>query len=382
MGLAYDMPETPPESTAADTCYLMALLGVEGVGPAKARALVAYLGSARAALQAPLPKLLRVPDVGEKVAAAIRNAQQRGEVVRAAEAELEWCGKEGIRVWSYLDADYPEALKAQAYLPLLLYQRGPLDLNARPAVAIVGTRTPSDYGRRQAARFAGVLAEAGANVVSGLAYGIDAEAHQAALSVGGVTTAVLGHGIDRTYPHKHVGLARQIAERGGALLTEFPRGTGPEPQHFPHRNRVIAGLARATVVIEAAETGGALITARLAFELDREVFALPGAVDARTAVGCHRLIQHQVARLITDPSEIVAELNLGTPAATPAPVQQRFDFTAEESELVGYLDREGQLLDQLAARSGKPVGQLMSLLLELEFKGAVRQLPGRKFVRG
>lgn len=376
------MPHPPAPPDTDDLPYLLALLGVEGVGPAKARALVAYLGSAQAALAAPLAKLLQVPDVGEKVAAAIRSAHARGEVLRAAEAELAWCAREGVRIWTYRDADYPEALKAEPYLPLVLYQRGALDLNARPAVAVVGTRTPSDYGRRHAARFGAALAEAGVNVVSGLAYGIDAEAHTAALHAGGATTAVLGHGIDRVYPAKHERLARQIAERGGALLTEFPRGTGPEAPNFPHRNRIIAGLARATVVIEAADTGGALITARLAFELNREVFALPGPVEQRTAVGCHRLIQHQVARLVTDPAEVLAELGIGPGAPAPAPVQTQLDFTAEEAEVVGYLSGEGQLLDQLAARSGKPVGQLMSVLLELEFKGAVRQLPGRKFVRG
>lgn len=365
-----------------DALYLIALLGVEGVGPSKARALMAYCGSARAALEAPQMRLLKVPDVGEKIAAAIGRAQKSGDVLRAAEAELAWCTREGIRLWTLFDADYPEALKAEPYLPLVLYQRGPLDLNARPAVAVVGTRTPSDYGRRQAARFATALAEAGVNVVSGLAYGIDGEAHKAALHTpGGTTTAVLGHGLDRIYPAKHAQLARQIAERGGAVLSEFPRGTGPEPQNFPHRNRIIAGLCRATIVIEAAETGGALITGRLAFELNREVFALPGPVDQRTAQGCHRLIQHQVARLVTDPAEVIAELNLGPAARKPEPQQASFDFTAEEAEVVGYLDREGRLLDQLAAQTGKPVAQLMSLLLELEFKGAVRQLPGRKFVR-
>lgn len=369
-------------SYSADTVYVLALLGVDGVGPAKAKNLIAYCGSAKAAFEVSKAKLLHVPEVGPGVAESVVRAHQRGDILKAAEAELAWCDREGVRVWSYLDADYPAALKTEAHLPMLLYQRGPLNLNAKPAVAVVGTRTPTDYGRRQAARFATALAEAGVNVVSGLAYGIDAEAHKATLAAG-VTTAVLGHGLERIYPAKHAGLARQIIERGGAVLTEFPRGVGPEPQNFPHRNRIIAGLCRATIVIEAAETGGALITGRLAFELNREVYALPGSVEQRTATGCHRLIQHNVAKLVTDPAEVLADLDLD--AKQPRQTKQAaFDFTAQEAEVMRYLAEpagEGRLLDQLADQTGLPVGELMSRLLELEFKGAVRQLPGRKFVR-
>lgn len=361
--------------------HLIALLKIEGVGPVIAKNLIAYGKGVQAVFELPPGKLRQIPDVGPKVAAGIRN---KPALLQAAEKELAFCQAEEIRLTTYLDEEYPERLKTIYDAPLLLFQKGPLQLNSLPAVAIVGTRKATPYGRDWAARFARTFAEAGINVVSGLAYGIDITAHQAVLEAGGITTAVVAHGLDDVYPARHRKEVDRLLENG-AILSEYFEGTKPKARFFPQRNRILSGLAYGVVVIEAAEKGGALITARMGFEQNREVFAVPGPLEAPYSKGCNNLIRDNIARLVTDPEEVLQELGLEERSGSGSKAEAvaiTTPLSAEEQKILNYLDlHHPLLLDQLAEKTGLAVQHLVSVLLTLEFKGQVEQLPGRKFVR-
>lgn len=261
---------------------------------------------------------------------------------------------------------WPEAFLSIEAPPAFLWLRGRAELlEPRTWVAIVGTRSPSAYGSVQAARFARAFAAAGAGVVSGLARGIDQAAHEAVLEVGGATLAVLGSGVDRPWPAGP--LAERMA-REGALLSEFAPGTSPRRHHFPRRNRLISGLARAVVVIEAAWASGSLITARWAADQGRAVFALPGRVDHPMARGCHRLLR-EGATLVEEPEEVLAELGLATRVTQRAKAQEEFG-------LLTALRGETLCADDLAARTGRELGELLTELVGLELDGLVRRGPG------
>lgn len=261
---------------------------------------------------------------------------------------------------------WPAALREIEAPPDALWLRGRAELLELPVwVAVVGSRSPSPYGRAQAARFARELAEAGVGVVSGLARGVDQAAHEAALDVGGATLAVLGCGVDRPWPDGP--LAERMA-REGALLSEFEPGTSPRRHHFPRRNRLISGLARAVVVIEAAWASGSLITARWAADQGRTVFALPGRVDHPMARGCHRLLR-EGATLVEDPQEVLSELGLRAQRAAA-------QSDLEESALLAALRGETLGADELAARTGRALGDLLTELVTLELEGRVARGPG------
>ncbi|MCB9230128.1 MAG: DNA-protecting protein DprA [Bacteroidia bacterium] len=363
-----------------DLLYLVSLAMIPGIGPVKARNLISFCGSPEEVFQTSKAKLLRIPGIGPETANLLRDAK----TMKAAERELNYCHKKGIRIISYLDYDYPSSLKSTFDGPLILYQKGPVNLNDRPGIGIVGTRKASPEGREIASRFGEWFAARDFNVVSGLAYGIDIAAHSGALKQFGVTTAVLGHGLDRVYPASHSGKASQIAD-SGALLSEFPLGTLPDAKNFPARNRIISGLCRAIIVVEATETGGALITARFAFDQNREVYAVPGDLTKATSIGCNRLIRDQIAKLITDPQEVLDDLNLepvqsGRMVASPEmPYGAKVNLSPEESKLTGFLANGDAQLDFLAENMGLLPANLSAILLGLEFKGVVTQMPGRKF---
>lgn len=364
--------------------YLLALSMIKGLGPVHARNLIAYCGSEKAVFETPRGKLMRVPGIGARNAELLLAAN----TLEAAEQELTHCQREGIRLLSYLDDAYPQKLKFLNHAPLLLFVKGPIDFNAQPGIAIVGTRKCTDEGRDFAAELASFFTQRGLNVVSGLAYGIDIAAHRASLAAGGLTTAVLGHGMNYLYPAAHRKKAWEIAETG-ALLTEFCSTTKPEATNFPARNRIISGLSDAVVVVEAAQRGGALITAQFAFEQGREVFAVPGRRTDPYAQGCNALIRDQVARLLTDPQEVLDELNIQWhPPSEPASPQaeqleMNFDPSLSETEqrIMTFLNRGEALVDQITLHTGIPMHELNSLLLQLEFKGLLKQAPGKRFRR-
>lgn len=370
------------------------LVQAPGVGRRSARRLLAAFGSPQALWQAP-PSAWR-DAAGPAVAQALASAARADATFEARwRAARDWLdGTDDRRLLTLADADYPPLLLQTADPPLVLWAEGRLALaDGREALAIVGSRHPTAQGLDNAHAFAAHLAGAGWVVVSGLATGIDAAAHEGALSVeGGLTVAVVGTGPDRVYPRAHVALARRIAARG-LVLSEYPPGTPALPEHFPQRNRLIAGLARGTLVVEAALRSGSLVTARLAAESDREVFAVPGSIHAPQSRGCHALIK-QGAKLVESAQDILEELRPAAAprAAAPAPAGPASvdrsaapDGPAAAAEpddpLLRALGEDPQTLDALLARCGWPAEQATARLLELELLGAVARLPGGRFQR-
>jgi DNA processing protein len=272
------------------------------------------------------------------------------------------------------DAAYPPLLLAGADPPLLLHAVGRVELLAAPSLAVVGSRNPTPQGRDNAKAFALHLSRAGLTVVSGMALGIDGAAHEGGLDGGASTIAVVGTGIDRIYPARHKALAHRIA-RDGLIVSEFPMGTPPLEQNFPMRNRLIAGLSRGTLVVEAALQSGSLITARLAVEAGREVFAIPGSIHSPQSRGCHALIK-QGAKLVDQAVDVLDELRFGQPAA-----RQHAAAAAPPDALLDALGYDPVTLDALVARTGRSAADLGARLLELELDGHVHRLPGQLFQR-
>jgi DNA processing protein len=298
------------------------------------------------------------------------------------------------RILELADPDYPKALRNLPQPPPTLYVQGRLELLERPGIAVVGTRRHTTYGRDATVSLVVGLVRAGYVILSGLARGIDSIAHRTALEVGGDTVGVLGTGLDVVYPPEHDELRKAIAEHG-CLVTEFPPGTPPRRYHFPQRNRVIAGLARAVLVVEAAERSGALITARFALEDGKEVFAVPGPIHNSTSIGTNRLIQDGAA-LVTSVADILRVLDSLTGEPLPEPMAAGLDVDdlagrlhdepePGASELArrvwGALENGARDVESLARAVGAPPGALASALLELELGGLVHKLPGPRYAR-
>ena len=327
------------------------------------------------------PRRALADRVGERLAADLGSFDAESAAARQR-AAAEACG---ARLVTLEDAEYPATLRAVVLSPPFLLVRGSLDREDALAISIVGSRKPSPYGLRAAERLAGDLAVRGVTVVSGLARGIDTAAHRGALAAGGRTVAVLGCGLDVVYPPENRELGRDIAG-AGAVVSQFPLGTPPLPAHFPIRNRVIAGLALGTVVVEAAERSGALITARLAGELGREVYAVPGNVSSAVSEGTNRLIQDG-AKLVRGWEDVVAELApvwraalrpVATPARADAPVHAG---GGGDVRLLPLLGDDPVAIDAVIERSGLAPGDVAASLMALELRGLVRQLPGQRYVR-
>lgn len=351
----------------------------EGLGRAKARKLLAAFGSAPAVLQA---GETAIAQVAGPAAGALLAAEPDAFHTDLLARTLAWLAQgEGRCIVTVGDAAYPSALLQAADPPLLLYAHGRLDLLQREAVAIVGSRNPTAQGLDNARAFGRALSEAGWTVVSGLALGIDGAAHEGALGGAGSTIAVVGTGLDRIYPSRHEALTRRIA-REGLLLSEFALGAPPLAEHFPKRNRIIAGLARGTLVVEAALRSGSLITARLALEAGRDVFAIPGSIHAVQSRGCHALLK-QGAKLVEQVQDVLEELG----GAARPPSADADEGTApalehpEADPVLAALGHDPATLDALIARCGWPAPQLQARLLELELDGQVVRLPGGLFQR-
>ena len=299
---------------------------------------------------------------------------------RRARDEMEQLDKLDITLLTPDSPAFPSTLRNIPDSPVLLYCCGVLAWLERPAVAVIGSRAASEYGRRVAAGLAADLATAGLVIVSGVAYGIDAAAHRGALAAGGGTIAVLGCGVDVVYPRAHAELFASITANG-LVLSEYPLGTRPDAFRFPARNRIISGLAKAVVIVEATEKSGSLITAGLALEQGREVFAVPGRVDSPKSVGAHRLIQ-QGAHLVLNAVDILEGLSWSENHAVdrnrinPTP-----DLTESEHKLFAILDNYPIDIDALVQRTGIAVAEMHGLLLQLEMKGLIRQIAGQQYER-
>jgi DNA processing protein len=371
-------------STTDDLYHELALTLLPGIGPQLTRQLMSYGSSAKNVFLLPPGKLRRIPGVGDATI-KILTGPERGKALAQAEASLRKAEKEGVEILFYTNKRYPTRLKLIPDAPVLLYYQGPADLNAPKVLALVGTRQATEYGREQTERLLKGVLPHQPLIVSGLAYGIDIMAHRAALQEGLLTVGVMATGLDIIYPAAHRKTAEKMRETGG-LLTEFPFGTQPDRYNFPQRNRIIAGLADGTVVVEAAAKGGALITAELALSYDRDVLAVPGPLGAPSSEGCNALIKNNKAALYQEPKDLEQLLNwdaaLHLPGKfQPPPSYSADDFTTEEFAIITVLmaSKEAQM-DDVAWKAQLAIHTVASLLLGLEFRGVVRALPGKKFV--
>ncbi|PSQ88788.1 MAG: DNA-protecting protein DprA [Bacteroidetes bacterium QS_8_64_10] len=363
------MPPSPDVSSSqrAEERALVALSMVPGVGPGRIRSLVARLGSGTAVLEASTEALCGVPGIGKKTARAIREFDADDE----AREQVERARRANAALITTQDERFPKLLRQIYDPPAFMWMRGALQPEDERALAVVGTRRCSDYGRRVAEDLTGALARRGFTIVSGLAYGIDAAAHRAALEAGGRT------------------VARRIIEGPGAVLSEFPMGADPDAANFPRRNRIVSGMALGALVVESPGEGGALITARLAVEQNREVFAAPSSIYNDTGEGCNRLIQRGHAKLVLSVEDVLEELNVDaepdpTSADAGSESEPEADAPAlndEEERLMEALGREPEPLDVICERSGMDASAALVHLLQLEFKGLVRQLAGKQFCR-
>ena len=356
-----------------------------GVGPDTARKLLSAFGLPEAVFVQPASALRQVVSAAQATALATP-PEHFDTQLATTEAWLE--GAADRHIWTLADNDYPTALLQTEDPPLLLYAVGSLTASglAAPAIAIVGSRNPTPQGTANARAFAGSFAEAGLAVVSGMALGIDGAAHEGALDAGGTTIAVVGTGLDRVYPKRHLTLAHRITA-SGLMLSELPLGTPPLAHNFPRRNRIIAALSQGTLVVEAALQSGSLITARLALEQGKEVFAIPGSIHAPQSRGCHALIK-QGAKLVESAQDVLEELRWpGRLPFAPEFVTESPDSTKAQGQnglrnaVLDALGHDPASLDVLMARTGLDAAHLQGQLLELELADQVARLPGGLFQR-
>ncbi len=371
-----------PTPISAEVRALLALHLVPGLGPKLTAALLERFGSAEAVLRASVEELCAIPYLGESVALAVSRALHRADV----DAELEQLARHECRLLVLGTPEYPAALATISTPPQLLYVRGTLEPGDARAVAVVGSRECTSYGRRVAERLAADLARAGYVVVSGLARGIDGCAHRGALQAGGRTLAVLAGGLSRIYPPEHKDLARQVAE-SGALLSEAAMGMEPMAGMFPARNRIISGLSRAVVIAEAAEKSGALITARHAAEQGRPVLAVPGPIDSPASGGTNALLRDG-AVLCRGAADVLEELEGVSTVRSPAGQADRPaapspppGLDAEQQRVWEALAEGPRHVDELVQRLGLAVPQLSGILLLLEMRKVLRRLPGNRYER-
>jgi DNA processing protein len=358
--------------------YQIALQITAGIGNANAKYLISYLGDATEVYKSDKKKLKQVPGIGEKVI----NAIQQKESLGIAETIVKDCEKKGIQILHYTDDSYPRLLKGILDAPNIIYFQGTGDLNPARSVSIVGTRKATDYGKSIVKQLIHPLHLLKPAIFSGLAYGIDIEAHKEALTTGIPTFGVLAGGLDKIYPGLHKPIAEKMMENKGGLISEYPPGTTPEAHNFPARNRIIAGISEATIVVEAARKGGALITADIAHSYDRPVFAVPGDIGNPYSEGCNQLIRDQKALILTSENDLYYQLNWDLTSDLNEQKQKAYDNLPPEEQAVLSILQEykGTLpIDELAWRSQVNITKLASILLNLEFKGIVKSLPGKKF---
>lgn len=360
----------------------LALTALPGVGCGLIHRLLDVFGSP-AAVFAAGKSVVRVEGVGSRLSDVFCDAAVRNRCRQWADQEYERLESRSIYLLCCADSLYPPLLRTIHDPPVLLYLLGNIDCLAKPSVALIGSRAATSYGKRISAQLAGQLARAGVVVTSGLAMGIDGCAHAGCLEAGGETMAVLGCGVDILYPRSHAALYSRIQEKG-LVISEYPLGTRPDGFRFPARNRIISGLAQGVIVVEATCKSGSLITARLALDQGREVFAVPGRIDSMKSEGTHRLIQ-QGAKLVQSAEDVLVELQLGASMhqvgmardceAVPA------GLSRAEQQVLDRIEVYPVDIDELSLQTGLAPGPLHDLLLQLELKGCIRQLPGQQYER-
>ncbi|HEY3874783.1 MAG TPA: DNA-processing protein DprA [Candidatus Kapabacteria bacterium] len=362
--------------------YYLALHFTSGIGSRRLLALMQYFQTAERAFHASISDILNVPGFGKETGQAIIDSRE--EALGDAQTQLQKLS-EGTRIVTYFDAEYPNDLKKIYSPPPLLFVRGAVELlSEKRMVAIVGSRKTSDYGRQAAREFSEAFVAHGVVVVSGFAKGIDTAAHVAAYESGGRTIAVLGSGVDVIYPFTNKTFSEELLSSGrGAIISELPLGAKPDARNFPWRNRIVSGLARGTVVIESEEQGGSMITASLALDENRDVFAIPGDITRPSSGGPNLLIRESRARLAVSAIQVLEDLGWSGKNGTSTERKQieRGNLTIFETRIVDVLEAAGGPLqiDALAERAGLEVQDILVQLLTLELKSVVRQMAGKQF---
>lgn len=358
--------------------YKIALSMLPGIGGVLARNLVAYIGSVEGVFSQSLKALMKVPGIGELNARQIKNRN----VLPQAEKEIDFIEKHGIEVKFFTDPGYPRRLKSCIDAPVLIYTKGKMNLNEQRVISIVGTRNSTEYGKNVVEGLVQQFSQRNYKilVVSGLAYGIDVTAHRAALKYNIPTAGVIAHGLDQMYPSLHRETAQKMLNNGG-LISDFASGTKIDPSNFLKRNRIIAGLADATIVVESAKKGGSLVTADIASSYNRDVFAFPGRAGDTYSKGCNQLIRNSGATLIEGIEDLEYFMAWENTKKVDAVQSSLFiDLNADEQKIVDLLKKESELfIDQISAQMQLPVSRVSALLLNLEFKNVLSALPGKMY---
>jgi DNA processing protein len=356
--------------------YQIALTFLHGIGPKKASVLASKLGSIEAVFHEKYTLIHQITGIGQTVL----KEMNREKAFDLAQDQVTYIEKNKINTHFYLNANYPRRLKQCDDAPILLYSKGNFDPNPTKVISIVGTRNATEYGRNLCEELIDSLRDKDIQVVSGMAYGIDICAHQLCVKNNIQTVGVLGHGLDRLYPRIHNRTAEHMFNNGG-LLTEFIPGTNPDRENFPMRNRIVAGMSDATIVVESKKTGGSLITADLANDYNRDVFAFPGNVGQQFSEGCNLLIQKQKAHLIMNGTDFLNQMNWNERSKKTSAQRSCFtELTDDEKPICEILEgSNGEHIDVLSMRTGFPVSKINVLLFHLEMKGVLRTLPGKKY---
>jgi DNA processing protein len=356
--------------------YQIALTLIPGTGDVQGKKLVAYCGGAEAVFREKKKNLLKIPGVGQYIA----NAVHKRDIFSRAEKEALFVRQYQITPLFYLDPAYPDRLKHCEDGPMMLYFKGKANLCQKRILSVVGTRLPTDYGKAMCEQIIQALSEQGVLILSGLAYGVDTAAHRTALAAGLPTVGVLAHGLDQIYPYANRTLAEKMIEKGG-LLTEFQSFTKLNRDYFPRRNRIIAGMADATLVIESAQKGGALITADIANSYSRDVFALPGRATDPKSSGCNQLIKSNKAALIHSAADICFMMSWDQSPQLVNIQQKMFtELNDQEKKIFEILEAANEAgIDEIYLNSGMTTSKVAAILLKLEFDGLIRVLPGKRY---
>jgi DNA processing protein len=355
----------------------LALMRVEGVGDIVAKKLIGHMGSAEAVFKANRKQILSIEGVGE----VLYNNLQNKDVFRLAENEMKFIYSQGIKPLYFMEAEYPERLKHCVDGPVVLFGSGNINLEGRKTLSIVGTRQMTAYGADFIRKLLEDLAPLNPVIISGFAYGVDIHAHLVAMEHNLQTIGVVAHGLNQVYPKPHKKYVAAMEQNGG-FFTEFWSTSNPDRENFVKRNRIVAGLSEATIIVESAEKGGSLITANVANDYNRDVFAVPGRITDKYSMGCNHLIKTQRANLLTGAADLLYMLNWELEEKKIKPVQKQLfiDLEPDEQKIYDYLLKNGkELMDIIALNCNLPVYRLSSLLLTMELKGVIRPLPGKMF---
>ncbi len=360
----------------SDLIFKIALTKIPGIGKVTSKLLINHFGSAKKVFNSDKKAIMSIHSIGENVANLLMSAKPE-ELAKETLKQLE--SNPAIKPIFYTDADYPQRLKHHDTSPLLLFMDGYADLNPYRTVAIIGTRNCTEYGTIQCEKLVEGLKEYGVQIISGLAYGIDACAHRRSVELGVNNIAVLGSGIDVVYPSSHNSLAKKI-KTNGAVISQFDFGTGPDRQNFPVRNQVVAALSDVVIVIQSKSSGGSMITAELANSMSKDVFALPGRTNDETSEGCNNLIKQHKAHLLQSAKDVGYIMRWEPQEKMEAQMRLFEELKGDERKIVEALKGIDAIdIDTLHYSLGKPLSTLSSQLLALEFKGIVKSLPGKRY---